>query len=63
MSPWVVPGYTEEKQLGRGASGRVVAAIHQASGQRVAIKYLAPKLFRDPVLGSFFFFRFFRLAG
>jgi tRNA A-37 threonylcarbamoyl transferase component Bud32 len=48
MSPWVVPGYTEEKQLGRGASGRVVAAIHQASGQRVAIKYLAPKLFRDP---------------
>jgi len=48
MSPWVVPGYTEEKQLGRGASGRVVAAIHQASGQRVAIKYLAPRLFRDP---------------
>jgi eukaryotic-like serine/threonine-protein kinase len=48
MSSWVVPGYTEEKQLGRGASGRVVAAIHQASGQRVAIKYLAPKLFRDP---------------
>ncbi|HUN30564.1 MAG TPA: protein kinase [Trebonia sp.] len=46
--PWVVPGYTEEKQLGRGASGRVVAAVHQASGQRVAIKYLAPKLFRDP---------------
>jgi len=48
MSAWVVPGYTEEKQLGRGASGRVVAAIHQASGQRVAIKYLAPRLFRDP---------------
>jgi serine/threonine-protein kinase len=45
---WVVPGYTEEKQLGRGASGRVVAAVHNASGQRVAIKYLAPKLFKDP---------------
>jgi serine/threonine protein kinase len=45
---WVVPGYTEEKPLGRGASGRVVAAVHDASGQRVAIKYLAPKLFKDP---------------
>jgi tRNA A-37 threonylcarbamoyl transferase component Bud32 len=45
---WVVPGYTEEKQLGRGASGRVVAAVHNASGQRVAIKYLSPKLFKDP---------------
>jgi eukaryotic-like serine/threonine-protein kinase len=48
MSPWVVPGYAEERQLGRGASGRVVAAVHEVSGQRVAIKYLAPKLFRDP---------------
>jgi eukaryotic-like serine/threonine-protein kinase len=48
MSPWVVPGYAEERQLGRGASGRVVAAVHEANGQRVAIKYLAPKLFGDP---------------
>jgi eukaryotic-like serine/threonine-protein kinase len=47
MSAWVVPGYTEERELGRGASGRVVAAIHDASGQEVAIKYLASKLFRD----------------
>src|SRR4051794_10554904 len=47
MSAWVVPGYTEERELGRGASGRVVAAVHDASGQEVAIKYLAPRLFRD----------------
>jgi serine/threonine protein kinase len=47
MSAWAVPGYTEEHELGRGASGRVVSAIHDASGQRVAIKYLAPRLFRD----------------
>jgi eukaryotic-like serine/threonine-protein kinase len=48
MSAWVVPGYTEERELGRGASGRVVAAVHEASGQEVAVKYLAPRLFRDP---------------
>jgi serine/threonine-protein kinase len=48
MSPWVVPGFAEERQLGRGATGRVVAAVHEASGTRVAIKYLAPALFRDP---------------
>jgi serine/threonine-protein kinase len=48
MSAWVVPGFTEERELGRGASGRVVAAVHDASGREVAIKYLAPQLFRDP---------------
>jgi serine/threonine-protein kinase len=54
MSAWVVPGYTEEHELGRGASGRVVSAIHDASGQRVAIKYLASRLFGDPqFLGGF----------
>jgi len=50
MSAWVVPGYTEERELGRGASARVVAAIHNDSGQQVAIKYLAPRLLRDPNL-------------
>jgi len=43
MSSWVVPGFAEERQLGSGASGRVVAAVHQASGTRVAIKYLSLK--------------------
>lgn len=48
MSAWAIPGYAEEHELGRGATSRVVAAVHIESGQRVAIKYLAPKLLRDP---------------
>ena len=48
MSGWTVPGYIEERELGRGASGRVVAAVDQASGRRVAIEYLAGRLFGDP---------------
>ena len=48
MSAWAVPGYTEERELGHGASARVVAATHNDSGQQVAIKYLAPRLLRDP---------------
>ena len=48
MSAWVVPGYTEERELGRGASARVVAATRDDTGQQVAIKYLAPRLLRDP---------------
>jgi eukaryotic-like serine/threonine-protein kinase len=54
MSPWVVPGFAEEGQLGSGASGRVVAAVHQASGTRVAIKYLAPALVADPEFAARF---------
>ncbi|HEX3715394.1 MAG TPA: putative Ig domain-containing protein [Trebonia sp.] len=45
---WTVPGYVEERQLGTGASGRVVAAVSELTGQRVAIKYLSPALVRDP---------------
>ena len=53
MSAWTVPSYAEgavhrERELGRGASGRVVAAVNEATGQRVAIKYLSPTLVRDP---------------
>ena len=33
---WAVPGYIEERQLGKGASGRVVAAVDEATGRRVA---------------------------
>jgi len=36
---WTAPGYTEERLLGRGVSGRVVAATNETTGQRVAIKY------------------------
>jgi eukaryotic-like serine/threonine-protein kinase len=45
---WAVPGFTEERELGSGASGRVVQAVNDASGQRVAIKYLSTNLVRDP---------------
>jgi serine/threonine-protein kinase len=45
---WTVPGYVEERLVGQGASGRVVAAVSEVTGQRVAIKYLSPSLARDP---------------
>jgi eukaryotic-like serine/threonine-protein kinase len=45
---WAVPGYTEERLLGHGVSGRVVAAASEATGRRVAIKYFDASLVRDP---------------
>ena len=48
MDSWVVPGFAQERELGAGASGRVVAAVHVASGTRVAIKYLSPRLLAAP---------------
>jgi len=54
MSAWTVAGFAEQRELGRGASGRVVAAVQLTSGTPVAIKYLAPRLFEDPgFLGGF----------
>ena len=51
---WTVPGYVEERQVGQGASGRVVAAVSEVTGQRVAIKYLSTTLFQDPAfMGGF----------
>ncbi len=44
---WAVPGYTEERLIGHGVSGRVVAAVNDATGQPVAIKYLDAFLVRD----------------
>jgi eukaryotic-like serine/threonine-protein kinase len=44
---WAVPGYTEERLLGHGVSGRVVEAVNDATGRRVAIKYLDANLVRD----------------
>jgi eukaryotic-like serine/threonine-protein kinase len=45
---WAVPGYVEQRELSRGASGRVVEAIQEQTRRRVAIKYLSPDLARDP---------------
>ncbi|MGW4897362.1 protein kinase domain-containing protein [Kitasatospora sp. NPDC004240] len=38
--PWELPDYLHERELGAGASGRVVLARHRATGTPVAIKYL-----------------------
>ncbi|MFI6104896.1 protein kinase [Streptomyces sp. NPDC051310] len=47
MSSWSVPGYTETRELGAGASGRVVLAVHDATGVPVAVKYLGERLRTD----------------
>jgi eukaryotic-like serine/threonine-protein kinase len=44
---WTLSGYTDERELGRGDSGRVVAAVEQGTSRRVAIKYLSPALTGD----------------
>ncbi|MGV9992863.1 protein kinase domain-containing protein [Streptomyces sp. NPDC003374] len=44
MNTWAVPGYTESLELGSGASGRVVLAVHEETGVPVAVKYLSDAL-------------------
>ncbi|MDF2270971.1 serine/threonine-protein kinase [Streptomyces coacervatus] len=51
---WALPGYTQIKELGSGASGRVVLATHDTTGTHVAIKYLAEKLRDDPAFREVF---------
>ncbi|MDR6976021.1 serine/threonine-protein kinase [Streptomyces sp. 3330] len=48
MSTWAVPGYTESLELGAGASGRVVLAVHEETGVPVAVKYLSESLRTRP---------------
>ncbi|SEN64680.1 serine/threonine-protein kinase [Nonomuraea pusilla] len=44
---WGVPGYTEVRELGSGAAGRVVLARRDYDGAEVAIKYLSDGLRAD----------------
>lgn len=48
MNAWTVPGYSESSELGSGASGRVVLAVHQETGVPVAVKYLSESLLTRP---------------
>jgi hypothetical protein len=54
MQDWDVPGYTRVKVLGSGGFGEVVLARHDASGTRVAIKYLRQDLLADPEFAELF---------
>ncbi len=54
MSEWVVPGYTELKELGSGGFGAVVLARHDATGTPVAIKYLRAQHLGDPEVAELF---------
>ncbi|MEU5880382.1 serine/threonine-protein kinase [Spirillospora sp. NPDC047279] len=47
MHGWRVEGFSEVRELGRGAQGRVVLAKGADGGGTVAIKYLAPALLAD----------------
>ncbi|MFF5922114.1 serine/threonine-protein kinase [Streptomyces flavochromogenes] len=47
MGAWVVPGYTEARELGSGGSGRVVLATHEGTGLPVAVKYLSERFRSD----------------
>lgn len=47
MNAWSVPGYTESRELGAGGCGRVVLAVHDATGVPVAVKYLNERLRAD----------------
>jgi hypothetical protein len=51
---WGVAGYTGVRALGSGGFGEVVLARHDASGTRVAIKYLRPTLLADPGFAELF---------
>ncbi|MGC5034727.1 serine/threonine-protein kinase [Streptomyces sp. DT190] len=48
MNTWEVPGYTESLELGAGAGGRVVLAVHEETGVPVAVKYLSESLRTRP---------------
>ncbi|MEY9927702.1 serine/threonine protein kinase [Catenulispora sp. GP43] len=49
MSGSTVPGYTGTRVLGTGEAGRIDEAVHDASGDRVAVTYLSGQLCSDEV--------------
>lgn len=63
MAGWTVPGYTETRVLGTGETGRIVEAVHDASGDRVTITHPGAKLCSDPAFRERFRDEAARLAG
>ncbi|WP_051723337.1 serine/threonine-protein kinase [Streptomyces albus] len=51
---WTVPGYTHLRELGSGGGGRVVVAVHDATGHPVAVKYLNEELTADEAFRTAF---------
>ncbi|GAA3788191.1 hypothetical protein GCM10022403_023330 [Streptomyces coacervatus] len=47
MANWLVPGFTEIRQLGVGTTGRTTLARDDGTGDLVAIKYLSAQLTDD----------------
>ena len=54
MAGWTVPGYTEIRVLGAGEAGRITEAVHDPTGERVAITYPSAKLRSDPAFRARF---------
>src|SRR3984957_1685825 len=59
---WSVPGYAEQRELSHDGSGRVVEAVQDRTGRRVAIKYLGSDVVRAPDFLSRFRNQVLRLA-
>ncbi|MFC9842410.1 serine/threonine-protein kinase [Streptomyces sp. NPDC060223] len=54
MHTWTLPGYVETRELGAGASGRVVMAVDPLTNSPVAIKYLNTHLTGDATFLNLF---------
>ncbi|MFC6879781.1 MULTISPECIES: serine/threonine-protein kinase [Actinomadura] len=54
VNGWTVPGFTHERELGGGGSGRVVLAVDDMTRTKVSIKYLDSRLDADEAFLSRF---------
>ncbi|MFJ9003936.1 serine/threonine-protein kinase [Streptomyces canus] len=52
MTDWLVPGFTEIRELGAGTTGRTTLARDDGTGDLVAIKYLSARLTDDTAVAE-----------
>ncbi|MDQ0760503.1 serine/threonine-protein kinase [Streptomyces canus] len=52
MTNWLVPGFTEIRELGAGTTGRTTLARDDGTGDLVAIKYLSARLTDDTTVAE-----------